>query len=121
MPKNIRRRKSVKHIIRPAARDDILRQFRYYLVDQDKPNVANRFLEAVEKTIDRILRTPKAGAHKHVSNKSLTNLRSRPVGEFEDIRIYYLVEESEVRVIRVLHGKGTSCAFSNGRNDGQRH
>jgi plasmid stabilization system protein ParE len=75
----------------------------------------------VEKTIDRILRTPKAGAHKHLSNKSLTNLRSRPVGEFEDIRIYYLVEESEVRVIRVLHGKGTSCAFSNGRNDGQRH
>lgn len=95
----------MKHIIRSAARDDILRQFRYYLVDQDKSEVANRWLEAVEKTIDNILRTPNAGAPKQLSNESLAGLRSWPVEEFEDIRIYYLAEESALRVIRVLHGK----------------
>jgi plasmid stabilization system protein ParE len=46
----------VKPIIRPAARDDILRQFRYYLVDQDKPEVAERFLRAVRKTIEVMIR-----------------------------------------------------------------
>ncbi len=95
----------MKHIIRSAARDDILRQFRYYLVDQDKPEVANRWLEAVEKTIHKILRTPSAGAPKQLSNESLAGLRSWPVEEFEDIRIYYLAEEGALRVIRVLHGK----------------
>ena len=44
----------MKPIIRPAARDDILRQFRYYLVDQDKPEVAERFLRAVRKTMEQI-------------------------------------------------------------------
>jgi plasmid stabilization system protein ParE len=39
----------VKHTIRPTARDDIIREFRYYLVDQDRPEVAKRFVEAVEK------------------------------------------------------------------------
>ena len=95
----------MKHIIRLAARDNILRQFRYYLVDQDTPEVANRWFEAVEKSIDKILRTPNAGAPKPLSNESLAGLRSWPVEEFEDIRIYYLVEENTLRVVRVLHGK----------------
>jgi toxin ParE1/3/4 len=95
----------VKQIIRPAARDDILRQFRYCLVDQGKPEVANRFIEAVERTIDKLLRTPNAGAPKQLSNESLAGLRSWPVEEFEDLRVYYLVEENKLRVVRVLHGK----------------
>jgi toxin ParE1/3/4 len=95
----------VKYTIRPAARDDILQQFHYYLVDLDKPEVASRFVEAVEKTIDKILRTPNAGAPKHLSNESLAGLRSRAVEEFENIRVYYLAQEEKVRVIRVLHGK----------------
>jgi len=40
-------------IILPAARDDILRQFRYYLVEQDKPKVAERFLSAVRRAMVR--------------------------------------------------------------------
>jgi toxin ParE1/3/4 len=95
----------VKHVIRPAARDDIVRQFRYYLVEQDAPPVANRFLASVERTIDNILQAPKAGAPKQLSNAALAGLRAWPVEEFEDIRVYYLVAENEVRVIRVLHGK----------------
>ncbi|MGH9470867.1 MAG: type II toxin-antitoxin system RelE/ParE family toxin [Terriglobia bacterium] len=93
------------HVIRPAARDDIIRQFRYYLIDRNLPEVANRFVEAIEKTIGQILRMPNAGMPKHLPNESLSGLRSWPVEEFEDIRVYYLAQGNEVRVIRVLHGK----------------
>jgi len=95
----------VKHVIRSAASDDILRQFRYYSVDQDKPQVASRFLEAVRNTINDIIRMPNAGAPKSLSNEALADLRSWPIEGFEDIRIYYLAEEDLVRVVRVQHGK----------------
>jgi toxin ParE1/3/4 len=95
----------VKPIIRPAARDDILRQFRYYLVEQDKPEVAERFLRSIRRTLEEIVRTPHAGAPKRLSHEALRGLRSWPVKKFEDVRIYYLAHEGGVRVVRVLHGK----------------
>jgi toxin ParE1/3/4 len=95
----------VKPAIRPAARDDILHQFRYYLVDQDKPEVAKRFLRAVQRTMEEIVRTPHGGAPKRLSQETLRGLRSWPVRGFDDVRIYYLEQENQVRVVRVLHGK----------------
>jgi len=95
----------LKPIILPAARDDILRQFRYYLVEQDKPEVAERFLSAVRKTMEGIVRTPQGGAPKRLSREALHGLRSWPVKGFEDIRVYYLAHEAGVRVVRVLHAK----------------
>ena len=95
----------MKPIILPAARDDILRQFRYYLVEQDKPEVAERFLSAVRKTMEAIIRTPQGGAPKRLSREALRGLRSWPVKGFEDVRVYYLAHEGLVRMVRVLHGK----------------
>jgi hypothetical protein len=57
--------------------------------------VANRFVEAADKTVEKILRTPNAGAPKQLSNPSLARLRSWLVEEFEDIRVYYLTEKDE--------------------------
>ena len=95
----------MKAIIRPAARDDIIRQFRYYLVSQDKPEVAGRFLSAVRSTMERIIRTPQVGSPKHFSREGLRGLRSWPVRGFEDLRVYCLAGKDWVEVIRVLHGK----------------
>jgi toxin ParE1/3/4 len=95
----------LKPIILPAARDDILRQFRYYLVEQDKPQVAERFLSAVRRTMEGIIRTPHGGAPKRLSREALRGLRSWPVKGFEDVRVYYLAHQGGVRVVRVLHGK----------------
>ncbi len=95
----------MKPLILPAARDDILRQFRYYLVQQDKPEVAERFLSAVRRTMEGITRTPQAGAPKRLFREALRGLRSWPVKGFEDLRVYYLAHEGGVRVVRVLHGK----------------
>ena len=95
----------MKAIILPAARDDILRQFRYYLVEQDKPEAAERFLSAVRKTMAKIIRTPQGGAPKRLSREALRGLRSWPVKGFENLRVYYLAHEGGVRVVRVRHGK----------------
>lgn len=64
----------MKHVIRSAASDDIIRQFRHYLVDQDRPQVATRFLEAVQRTINDIIRMPNGGAPKILSNEVLAGL-----------------------------------------------
>jgi toxin ParE1/3/4 len=93
----------LKAIILPAARDDILRQFRYYLVEQDKPKVAERFLSAARRTT--VHPDPQGGAPKRLSREALRGLRSWPVKGFEDVRVYYLAHEGAVRVVRVLHGK----------------
>jgi toxin ParE1/3/4 len=95
----------VRHVIRPAARDDIIRQYRYYLVDESVPEVAVRFLEALEDAINALCRMPEIGALRPLRSQALRSLRSWPVRDFEDVRVYYLLQEDLLRVVRVLHGK----------------
>jgi plasmid stabilization system protein ParE len=95
----------VNSVIRPRARDDIMRQFRWYLVQQDAPEAAFRFLDAVEESIEQLLRMPNMGAPKPLRNPDLEGLRSWPVAGFEDMRIYHLVQNEILKVVRILHGK----------------
>ncbi len=90
---------------REAARDDVIRQFRYYLVAQDLPRVAIRFREAVKATIHLLQVRPLIGARFQSDQLSLRELRSWPVAGFESIRIYYFVSVESIQVIRILHGK----------------
>ena len=48
-------------VICPRARDDVIRQFRWYLAEQDVPDAAYRFLGAVEESIEQLLRLPGMG------------------------------------------------------------
>ena len=90
--------------VRPAARRDVLLQFEHYL-NQNAPDVAARFLEAVETAVAQLLEMPGMGAPKALKNSSLAGLRSWPVSGFEEIRVYYRIHEDTLRVIRVLHGR----------------
>jgi toxin ParE1/3/4 len=45
------------------------------------------------------------GSPKAFSNPALAGLRSWPVRGFPVIRIYYLVTEKSLQIVRVLHGK----------------
>jgi plasmid stabilization system protein ParE len=92
-------------VIRPRAREDILRQFRWYLVEQDAPDAAFRFLDAVDASVEQLLGMPEMGAPKPLNNPVLEGLRSWPVKGFEEMRIYYVVQGETLRVVRVLHGK----------------
>jgi toxin ParE1/3/4 len=94
----------VKFVIRPAAREDILRQYQYYLIEANEL-VAARFLNAVESTIAKLCRQPGIGVPKALRNLRLAGLRSSAVRGFSSIRAYYLVSEQTLRVVRVLHGK----------------
>jgi toxin ParE1/3/4 len=95
----------VKFVIRPTAREDILRQYRYYLIEADEELVAARFLAAIEAAITRVCKHPGIGAPKELRNRRLAGLRSCPVKGFAEMRVYYLVSEELLRVVRVLHGK----------------
>jgi toxin ParE1/3/4 len=95
----------MKAVIRPRAKDDILRQYRWYLVEQDAPDAAFRFVEAVEASVEQLLRMPHMGAPRELRNPSLKGLRVWPVKEFDEFLIFYVVEGETVRVIRILHGK----------------
>ena len=88
-----------------ASRDDVTRQFRYYLVKLDLPEIAIRFKEAIKTTAKTIQEQPRAAPPCRLRNPQLQNLRSWPVTGFDAIRFYFLVDDDTVRVIRILHGK----------------
>ena len=92
-------------VIRPRARDDIIRQFRWYLVNQDAADAAYRFLDPLEESIQQLLSMPRMGAPRTLKNRDLEGLRVWPVKGFEKIYIFYLTEGETVRVIRVLRGR----------------
>jgi toxin ParE1/3/4 len=95
----------VNPVIRPRARDDIIRQFRWYLVEQDAPDAAFRFVDAVEASVRQLLRKPNIGAPREIGNPALKGLRVWPVKDFDEFLIFYVVVGDSARVIRILNGK----------------
>jgi toxin ParE1/3/4 len=94
----------VKHVIRPAAEEDIIRQFRYYLL-AGAEEAATHFPDAIEESIDAICRMPHIGAPKLLKNPNLAGLRSWGVKGFEDVLIFYVGQPDALRVVRILHGR----------------
>ncbi len=90
---------------RQAAGDDVVRQFRYYLVTLNLPEVAVRFRDSVRRTVEALCQRPLVGARYVSSNPQFRNLRSWPVAGFEAIRIYYLVNDDTLSIVRILHSK----------------
>lgn len=89
---------------RQAASDDLIRQFRYYLLKLDRPDIAVRFREAVRQTVAALRQRPLVGPRYQSDDPRFHNVRSWPIQGFEAIRIYYIVDEDALQVIRILHG-----------------
>ena len=66
-----------------TASDDVIRQFRYYLVTENLPEVAVRFRDAVRRAVESLRQHPLVGPRYHSSNPQLQSLRSWPVAGFE--------------------------------------
>ena len=94
----------MKLVVKPAARRDILAQFSYLLENAGEA-VADRFIVSVERSFGRLAEQPNSGAPRHFTNPALEGLRAWPIDGFEDIRAYYLTGNSQIIVLRVLHGK----------------
>jgi len=101
----------VKAYVRSAAGEDILRQYRYYLLERDAAQVAQRFLDAVQSAIEELCRAPGLGAPRPLKNAALAGLRSWPVRGFPSMRIFYLLSGDKLRVVRVLHGRRDIAAL----------
>ena len=95
----------MKVTYRQASRDDLIRQYRYYLVKLELPHGAVQFLDAVKSTVKELSQHPLIAAPYQTQNHELRGLRCWPVEGFEDPRIYFVVKEGAMRVIRILHGK----------------
>ena len=95
----------MKVIYHEAARTDLIRQFRYYLVNRDLPEIASRFKDAVKRTVREVSLHPQIGAPVHSRNLHLQGLRAWPVQRFPAIRVYFVVEKQTLKVLRILHGK----------------
>lgn len=106
----------MKFAIRSAARDDILRQYRYYLIEQDAETAAERFLAAIRISIRQICQRPEIGVRKDLQHPALAGLRSWPVKGFPAIRIYYLRSEKQIRIVRVIHGRRDFAAILDREN-----
>lgn len=92
-------------VYRQAALDDVIRQYRFYLLTRDVPKIAIRFRQAVRVTIRLLRDHPLIGPQYRFSDPRIKNLRSWPIKGFEAIRIYYVAAEDAIHVIRILHGK----------------
>ena len=96
----------MKVFVSSSAREDILRQFRYYLLEKDALAVAQRFLDAVESTLGKLSLMPDMGAPKPLANPMFAGLRSISIAGFAAISVYYIhVKKDELRIVRVLHSK----------------
>lgn len=94
----------MKALIRPAARKDILRQYGYF-VDESLPRVADRFLESVEETIQRLTKHPNIGSATRLEHPRLQEIRRWPVKNFHSIWIFYTAEIHALSILRILHEK----------------
>lgn len=94
----------MKTVVLPAARTDILRQVGYFIeIGQD--HVADRFLDATRIAVEKLSHTPHAGPPRLMKNPRLNGLRTWSVDGFDDVKIYYIVANEELRIIRILHGR----------------
>ena len=66
----------MRFVIRPAAREDILRQYRYYLIEKDAEDAAERFLDAARVAMEYVSLRPGLGTPKVLKNAALKGLRS---------------------------------------------
>lgn len=91
-------------VIRTIAREDILRQYDWYLTEAGEA-VAARFLDAMEEAGELLRGMPDIGSPREFRHPLLAGLRSWPVPGFPAIRIYYIRSGDSLRIVRVLHGK----------------
>jgi plasmid stabilization system protein ParE len=85
----------------PNAEADLTRQYRYYLVDRDAPEVATRFREEVVQSFQQIKRNPDLGSPVPAAGPGV---RRWPIAGFDKFGVYYVAVGGELHVLRVLHG-----------------
>lgn len=87
----------------PRARLDLLEQATY-LAENATVGTAERFLDAVERTSQRLLEMPRMGRAWEGLRSETKDVRVWKVEGFPKIMLFYRVEKTGISVIRILHG-----------------
>jgi toxin ParE1/3/4 len=88
---------------RDQARADILDIFEH--IFQDNEDAADRWLDAVDETIDQTIATnPRIGVKRDYGRPALAGFRMVVVRDFENYLVFYRIDEQVIRIVRVLHG-----------------
>ncbi len=74
-----------------------------YIAD-DNPSAARRFMDAVDGTVQGLLKMPGTGRPREFDNPTLAGMRSRLVKDFENYLVFYRPSDAGIEVLRVLHG-----------------
>lgn len=75
-----------------------------YRIALDDEDVANRFLDACEQTIQQIAHTPQIGAIRHFRHPALRDVRMWRIKGFEKYLIFYRPYADFVEILHVVHG-----------------
>jgi toxin ParE1/3/4 len=90
-------------VTRPAAARDIDDKAEELSLSSER--IGERFLEAVNRSIQDLARMPGIGAPYPVSNPTLQGLRASLVrGKFRKHIIFYLPTDDGIEVVRILYG-----------------
>ena len=94
----------MKTVVLPSARADILRQAGYF-IELGMDRLAGRFIEAVRSAIDDVSHTPYAGSPRPMRSRRLAGVRTWAIDGFDEMKVYYLVTDHELVIVRILHGR----------------
>jgi toxin ParE1/3/4 len=89
---------------RESAKRDLIAQWVWY-AENASIEVADRFLRAVDHTLNLLARQPESGSKFFVHKPELEGMRKFPVsGGFEKILLFYFPLPNGVDLVRVIHG-----------------
>jgi toxin ParE1/3/4 len=87
---------------RPAARVDVV-EIAVYLGTEATPEIADRFLVALDRACERLAALPQIGSPYRTTNAALRGLRKWPVPSFPNHLLFYQPVPGGVEIVRVLH------------------
>lgn len=87
--------------LRERAVSDIEQAVDYHLAEADI-EVALRLVDAIERAIGQISRSPQAGSLRFSYELEIPGLRVRPLTRFPYL-VFYVVRDDVVDVLRILH------------------
>jgi toxin ParE1/3/4 len=88
-------------VVRPAASDDIEAAISYYL-EEDAPQAALDFVDALDKAYSHLGRNPGTGSPRYAHELDVPDLRFWKLSHFPYL-VFYVEQPDHVDVWRVLH------------------
>lgn len=94
----------MKVIRRPSAITDLDRYVAFF-ARESGIDLAVRFLESAERTIEKLSRMPGMGSRFENENPALAELRVVPIDRFPNHLLFYIwPTDDEIVIVRVIHG-----------------